>query len=420
VVLKGLFPLVAASVATFAIGCAPIAGPVVVEAVVPVPGDAGGVGIGDVTLERILDLRTGRGRDFDVRGDFKVNATDFQDLSGSFDDVVARIRRGGGSDIEPHMSSDGTRFLADDWETLYYFTLTANFEAAFAFARESGDTSRASSDADDERALVGLFASIVLNDFVPLPLISSDNAAYAPPVDGWLALRTAFQEGVPFGMHRGVIAHEFGHRLFFHNAFSSVDGGFEVWQADNSAPAEDAAAIRAPMLLKGIDEGLADVFAIAALSDKDAINAAFAGAGELFADEAIRRDVEGPFADAATYDNLRTLTLDAGQLQSCNLSTAEFGASFNFYCVGTVVAAALWEGAGNDAAVLRTEIEPAVIAALPKVGEALVNGVAFDLDLFLEPLAQTVSPGARRDALCAAYARRFESLVVAGRIPTCS
>jgi hypothetical protein len=392
----------------------------VVEAVVPVQGDVGGVGIDDVTLERVLDLRTGHGRDFDVRGDFKVNATDFQDLTGSFDEVVERIRRGGGSDVEPHMSFDGTRYLADDWETLYYFTLTANFEAAFAFAREAGDVSRASSDAEDERAIVGLFASVVLSDFVPLPLISSDNAAYAAPVDGWLALRTAFQEGVPFGMHRGVIAHEFGHRLFFHNAFSSVDGGFEAWRADNSAPAEDAATIRAQMLLKGIDEGLADVFAIASLSDKDAINAAFAGAGELFANEADRRDVEGPFADAATYDNLRTLSLDASLLQDCSLTTADFGDSFNFYCVGTVVAATLWEGAGNDAVVLRTEFQPAVIAALPRVGEALVNGVAFDLDVFLEPLAQTVPPGARREALCAAIARRFDSLVVAGRIPTCS
>ena len=416
-VLSRLLPLVTAA----GLGaCAPIPGPVVVEAVVPVQGDIGGVGIGDVTLERVLDLRTGHGRDFDVRGDFKVNATDFQDLTGSFDEVVERIRRGGGSDVEPHMSFDGTRYLADDWETLYYFTLTANFEAAFAFAREAGDTSRASSDAASERAIVGLFASVVLSDFVPLPLISSDNAAYAAPVDGWLALRTAFQEGVPFGMHRGVIAHEFGHRLFFHNAFSSVEGGFEVWRADNSAAADAADAIRAQMLLKGIDEGLADVFAIASMSDKDAINAAFAGAGELFADEADRRDVEGPFADAATYDNLRTLSLDASQLERCGLTTAEFGDTFNFYCVGTVVAATLWEGAGNDAVVLRTELQPAVIAALPRLGEALVNGVAFDLDVFFEPLAQTVPPGARREALCAAISRRFDSLVVAGRIPTCS
>ena len=50
----------------------------------------------------------------------------------------------------------------------------------------------------------------------------------------------------------------------------------------------------------------------------------------------------------------------------------------------------------------------------------LIRGVAFDLDVFLEPLAQTVPPGTRREALCAAIARRFDSLVVAGRIPTCS
>lgn len=401
--------------------CAPVPGPATVEAIVPSPGDVGGVEIGDVVLERILDLRTGHGLDFNVRGDFKVNATDFQDLSGSFDEVVERIRRGGGSDVEPHMGFDGERWRADDWETLYYFTLTANFEAAFAFAREVGDTSRASSEDPEQRALVGLFASVVLNEFVPLPLISSDNAAYAPPVDGWLALRTAFQDGVPFGMHRGVIAHEFGHRLFFHNAFSSVDGGFEVWQRDSATPADDDAGARAQMILKGIDEGLADVFAMASLKDKDAITDAFASAGDLFAPEALRRDVEGDFAADATYDNLRTQTLDSSHLQSCGFTQPEFsGESPNFYCIGTVVSAALWEGAGRDAVVLSTEVEPAVIAALPRIGEALVNGASFDLDLFLEPFVQATAPGARRDAMCAAIAARFESLVQAGRVPSCS
>ena len=64
--MRRLLPLVTAA----GLGaCAPIPGPVVVEAVVPAQGDVGGVGIDDVTLERVLDLRTGHGRDFDVRGD---------------------------------------------------------------------------------------------------------------------------------------------------------------------------------------------------------------------------------------------------------------------------------------------------------------------------------------------------------------
>lgn len=400
--------------------CAPIEGPVVVEALVPAEDGGGTVVIDDVTLERIVDLRTGRGQDFDVRGDFRVNGTDFENMdSDNFDDIVHTFRRNGGSDLEPHMSFDGERYLADDYDTLYYFTLTANFEAAFAFAREVGDTSRASSEADDERAIVSLFGSVVLNEFVPLPLLSSDNAAFVPPIDGWLAFRAALQEGVPFGMHRAVIAHEFGHRLFFHNVFSKVDGGFAAWKDSSLSQSDDEGVIRAQMLLKGVDEGLADVFAIASQSNKDAVNDAFALAGGLFAQEADRRDVEGPFATAATYDNLSAMTLDASLLQACGITSREFGAAFNFYCIGTVLAATLWEASGRDAEVMRAEIEPAVIAALPAVGEALVNGVPFDVDVFLEPLVQALQPGARRAALCAAVAVRFQSLMAPDRIASC-
>ena len=399
--------------------CDPLGGPMVVEALVPDDSARGGVSLQDVTLERVVDLRTGRGLDFDVRGDFKVNVGDFSDLTGDFDAMVDRIRGNGGADIDPHMFFDGTSFVADDYETLFYFSMTANFESAFAYARAAGDVSRATSSAPSQRAVVGLFASVVLSPLLPLPLLSSDNAAYAAPVDGWLALRSAFQDGVPFGMHRGVIAHEFGHRLFFHNVFSAVDGGFEVWQRDNTETELSAEQLRSQMLFKGIDEGLADVFAIAALSDKDAINDAFAFAGDLFEPEAQRRDVEGEFGRAATYDALRTLNLDTTMLESCGLTRPDFAQQFNFYCVGTVLAASLWEAADQDASVMRTEIEPAVIQALPGIGETLVAGIAFDVDLFLESLVRVTPPGERRAKLCTQFAARFESLVTAGKVPTC-
>jgi len=418
----GTWPLawsLAALLLAGASACDPLGSPVVVEALVPDSSARGGVALNDVTLERMLDLRTGRGQDFDVRGDFKVNVGDFSDLSGDFDVMVERIRGNGGADVDPHMSFDGTRYVADDYETLFYFSVTANFESAFAYARAAGDTSRASSSAENERAVVGLFASVVLSPLLPLPILSSDNAAYAAPVDGWLALRSAFQDGVPFAMHRGVIAHEFGHRLFFHNVFSSVDGGFELWQQDNTETELSPEQLRGQMLLKGIDEGLADVFAMAALADKDAINDAFSFAGDAFEPEAARRDVEGAFGTAATYDNLRDLSLDASHLQSCALTRPDFDQQFNFYCVGTVLAAAIWEAADRDPVVMATEMEPAVITALPGIGEVLVTGVPFDVDLFLEPFVQAAAPGVRRDKLCAQFAIRFESLVAAGKVPSC-
>jgi hypothetical protein len=400
-----------------AAGCAPVAGPVVVEALVPNDEARGGVAFGDVELVTVTDLQRGRGELFDVRGGLTVNLSDLDAISeDDFDEMIDRVRGDGGDDIDARMSFDGTRWVADDYETLFYFSMFANFERAFVRARELGDDSEATS----RKGVVGMFATVQFAPFFPVTLLSTDNAAYAPPVDGWLALRTALQDGVPFAMHRGVISHEFGHRLFFMNAFRGVDGGFEVWREDSTRSDLDEDQTREQMLLKGVDEGLADVFAMAALEDKDAINRAFEDAGEVFAAEAPRRDVEGDFADAATYDNLKDLTLDAALLQECGLVDQDFRSAFNFYCVGTVVAAALWEAADGDAATLAAELEPAVLRALPAIGLALANGAAFDVDVFLEPLAQQVAPGARRDALCAAVSRRFASVVDDGRIPSCS
>lgn len=399
-----------------AAGCAPVGGPVVVEALVPDVEARGGVALGDVELDSVIDLQRGQGELFDVRGGLKVNVSDLNEIADDdFDEMIARVRGDGGVDVDARMSNDGVRYVADDYETLFYFSMFANFESAFHKAVELGDESEATT----RKGVVGMFASIQFAPFFPVTLLSTDNAAYAPPVDGWLALRTALQDGVPFAMHRGVISHEFGHRLFFMNAFRTVDGGFEVWRADSTQTELDSDELREQMLLKGTDEGLADVFAIAALEDKDAINRAFDVAGDVFVAEGPRRDVEGDFAVNATYDNLADLSLDASLLQDCGIVDADFRSSFNFYCIGTVVAATLWEASDRDATTLSSEMEPAVIRALPRIGEQMVNGAVYDVDLFLEPLVQEVPPGDRREALCAAIGARFTSIVDAGRIPSC-
>lgn len=399
------------------VGCAPVDGPVVVEALVPVAGAAGGVGFGDVELASVTDLQRGRGALFDVRGGVRVNNSDFLtvDDDDSFDAMVERIRGDGGVDVDAHMSFDGTRYVADDFETLFYFSMFANFESAFAAATAFGDDS----DATKRPAVVGMFATIQAAPFLPITLLNSDNAAYAAPVDGWLALRSAVQDGVPFAMHRGVIAHEFGHRLFFMNVFGAIDGGFETWRAATVNQEPTVTDLRALMLLKGVDEGLADVFAIASLADKDAINAAFADAGSFFAAEAVRRDVEGDFGAAVTYEGLRDLSLDATQLQDCGLTEVDYGGQFNFYCVGTLLAATLWDGAGRDASAFADVVEPAVVRALPAVGDALVNGAVFDVDVFLNAFVAELDPGDTRARMCEAIGARFATFFAEGRMTAC-
>ena len=113
-------------------GCSPIGAPVVVEALV-LDDDAVAV-IADVTLDSVIDLNTGRGERFDVRGGWRVSGIDLLDTAGDLDEVIARARGDGGADIAPHMHLDDDRYVADDYETLFYFTVFANFEAAFRAA----------------------------------------------------------------------------------------------------------------------------------------------------------------------------------------------------------------------------------------------------------------------------------------------
>lgn len=409
----------AALALAFCAACAPIEGPVVVEAVVPDRDADGFSALGDVQLDTVLDLRAGRTERFDIRGGLDINLADFSELATTRASMVEQTRGDGGDDVSPQMHFDGERYVADTYETLFYFTMLANFESAFAFADDVGVVNRATSRAAEDHAVVGMFSSVVVSPLLPIPLLSSDNAAYAPPLDGWLALRSAFQAGVPFAMHRGVIAHEFAHRVFFHSTVSDIDGGFDLWRTGitDTDPSRDE--LRAQMLLKGLDEGLADVFAITALQNKDAVVEAFSVADGGFVAEAARRDVEGDFAAVATYDNLRERSLEPTLLSGCNLDVDDFRGSFNFYCVGTVIAATLWQAAEADPAIMRSAIEPAVLVALPQVGAALANGVAFDVDQFLEPFVQALPAGRRRELACEAVSERFTSLVRAGRVPTC-
>ena len=149
----------------------------------------------------------------------------------------------------------------------------------------------------------------------------------------------------------------------------------------------------------------------------------FAGAGSVFAAEADRRSLEGDFANAVTYVGLRDMTIDSALLEGCgaNAEGDLFSqASFNFYCLGTVLARSLWDASERDMEVLRGEVMPAVRRALPRMGDTVGATGDFDVDVLLEPIAAEIAPGARRAAACAAFRDKFGELVDAGRVPTCS
>jgi hypothetical protein len=145
-------------------------------------------------------------------------------------------------------------------------------------------------------------------------------------------------------------------------------------------------------------------------------------AGAIADGEADRRHLEREFADVATYENLRDQGIDAAFLRGCgSMDSGDlYGQpSFNFYCLGTVAARALWDGSGRDITVLREEMMPAVIEAMHALGEHLVDDPMFDVDFFLAPVAEGVSATRRSTTLCPALVEKFGSIVAAGRIPAC-
>lgn len=400
------------------VGCAPIAGPVLVEALVADPEAENGVRLDDVQIETVIDLNTGDGELFDARGGLRMAGLTVQDSAkagDSFEEMRDESRGDGGQAMRPRMSFDGVRYVSEDLTTLTYFTVFDQLEEAWQFAESLGDDSGAT----QEKALVGIDATVVAADLLPLPILTSDNAAYAAPLDAWLTLRVATQDGIPFAMAAPVIAHELHHRVFHRNVFDD-EAAFEVWRARVLEQTDEQA--RATRILQGVDEGLADLFSLGATGDVDGLRRTFALAGGRFVPEADRRDLEGAFADVATYEALGNQTIDDEFLRACNSSASgdlyEQG-GFNFYCIGTIVARALWDGSDRDIAVLREETLPAVNRALSAIGDALVAGSLFDVDLFLEPMVAELPPGARREAVCEALDEKFNELMQAGRIPTC-
>ncbi len=409
------------STALLASSCAPLEGPLDVEVLLPDEGSDAGFRLGTVTLHSVTDLLRGKGKRFDVRAGLNVNAftliDELREEQLSFEELVRRSRESSGDDMQPRLYWDGGRYVAEDYDSLQYLTIFHNFERAWDFAAAVGDTSTATSD----RSLVGFYSSVSLNDALPVPLQTSDNAAYVTFIDAWMTFRMFLvQEGVPFSMNPGVIAHELHHRVFFHNVFRGE--AYESWRAWVTSDE----FTRAGNLMKGLDEGLADLFAVGMTRDLAFMSHSLKGA---FEGEAAFRDLEGELAGVVTYDDLSSSLLPQGVQEHCGFAT-EVGQdlyalpAFQFYCAGTLVARALFEGAGEDFDALVDDVLPAVNRSLPLVGarvaaESSSGQLSFDLDVFLDALVTSL-PEERRQRMCSALEPRFESFFAEDRVPSCA
>ena len=408
--------------------CGPVGGPVKAEAMVFDKGDSSSYRIEVVELRSVQDILRGKGLYFDVRGDMNLPLGGvLENLSNdnlSYAQMIEQARGRAGVELNMQLQWDGEVWRAADFDGLQYLTLFHHFESVWDFFRplQPDDTWE-----QQPHPLIAYHGSIALTQELPIPILNSDNAAYVAPADTWLALRSVLNDqGVPFIMNPGVVAHEFHHRVFFHALFSG--NRFDTWRTWMS---EDGEVSRSSKLLKGLDEGLADIAAIAFQEDGDFMSTSLTG---LFASQADFRDIDGEFALSVTYDDLVVGAQSGATARHCGLSEPNFGASdFNYYCLGTVIARGLYEAAMQDFSTLREVILPALYRTLPLLGVVIEERsreqglLVFELHTFFNLLATQVKDveAERRQGhdvltqLCDVYARRFTSLYVPEKVATC-
>jgi hypothetical protein len=401
--------------------CAPLSGPLEVEVLLPSAADPSAYQLAPVTLTTVTDLHRGRTERFDVRGGFNINAFDLvealRDEALTLRELIARSREEKGHDPSPRLTRTDGVYVGEDFDSLQYLTLLYNFERAWDLAEDIGDESPAT----QERSIVGWYGTISHRGALPLPIQVADNAAYVTFFDGWLTYRVVRGvEGVPFAMNPGLVAHELHHRLFFRNVFG--EEAYEVWRDWVTQPA----VTRSGNLVRALDEGLADLFGFALSGDAAFATPSLVG---LYDREAVHRDLGGDFATEATYDLMATQELPVAQQRHCgftfDMEVDVLGdRAFHIYCLGTLIARGLIDGAGGELEVLRGEVMPAVNRALPEVGRRIATAsavrgeLAFELNFFLDAVAAEV-PAARRRSFCAALRPRFESLFDEDKVPAC-
>jgi hypothetical protein len=437
-VVRSSFAALATALA-LASSCAPLAGPVDVEVLVRDDDDPDGYRFEIVTLQSVTDLRTGRGDRFDVRAGLSTYNTPSSDPAtlgaASFDELVT-LSRSGGDDVRAELIDDGGVWRARDFDTLHYLTAFANLEAAFSFI---DDVVQRPFTSTTEHTVASLYGTVLASPELPVEITLADNAAYIPNSDIFLITPAVSQvEGLPPFMDVGAAVHELHHRVTHHRLMRDerLFGHFKAFAwphvfrqdeiSNDPDPVGAVARLRGPEELRtfnelrGFDEGIADLFAVGLSGDPAFLDRFFPLAADL-------RSLEGPLALVGNFADVEDGSLGGGLDDACNLSSGGGNLEvqgINYYCLGTVLAAAVWDAVGADRARLNGEVLPAVEDGL----DLLVDDMAarsdaegrlfFSTQLGLDALVRAASPATAAD-LCASFEVRFARLVEAGEVPSC-
>jgi hypothetical protein len=369
-------------------GCdIPATGPTVTSEAVAYDAAAGKYGLREVELHDLDSIYTLRGKALEFFGGAKLDINLAATQNGCTIDNVdctadyATLRRAVVDDsirkVHPRFELTGSVYRPLDFDTLNMTTAYAELSAAEEYyARFGWDVAAVG------RAPVyyypeakGLFA---------LAFPKSDNAAYFQVLDGFILLPMEFLQDLPFSMNRGVMFHEYHHRVFSVRVY----GGnlFRLLAAPGDANAIALALNR----IKALDEGVADFFGAVGAGDSNFLLAS------------VRDNAFGD-RDVATARVINPAWLTGEQPVQDALGTAVYDP----YKVGSIFAYCFWT-------LLKRSSESAVVEAWFRTEPRLAAQLARDLSSFEFSSAINVFvselDAAARPSACELFNAAFEPI----------
>jgi hypothetical protein len=342
-------------------------------------------GFYEVPLDHLDDAAQMRGRAVAFRGGATLVQDVLVDVATPADEERAFRVEGGGPVACAFTEADGV-LVADDYDSLAIASSYAALEQArdmyegLGLAPGELNTLRAYYNPDFQAGTT----------LVPTFFELTDNAAYVPLFDAFLIVPHLALDPLPFYVNAGVMAHEYGHKV--HNHLVEHDSRFGHADLDGwSGPATRQ--------LRGVDEGLADVFGGLRTGDPDYIGASLSRYPALGVDRDMTQVRVMTDTDVA-------LALDG----------AADGRDFDPHELGAFVAATLWQlGAELDA---HDRVGRAILQTERALGDELAAAPApFDYSVlgFWSRLAAQLPVPDERARLCQLVQQRFGRLIARDR-----
>lgn len=229
----------------------------------------------------------------------------------------------------------------------------------------------------------------MLTKVVPTYFLFVDNAAYGGTFDGFMILPHVAMDAVPFSANPGVMAHEYAHKVM--NVLVERSQRVAAWLRNDWE-------LRAANQLRGVDEGLADMYGHLLTGDPNFMQPSVEGLGiDLDRDmRTVRVD------DADLVDEWLGLT-DPDPL---------LGNPFRQHVLGAHVAGALWQFGANIGDHRRVAI--ALLDVQREIGDEISasGNSPYDFSVlgFFDKVAARFTD-AERQRFCSVVRQRFPTLI---------